>query len=96
MPPDKLNAFFMDYMQSVDAIVAGDGGAPLFDAKETRVFLHWLHDDSASTSASKVVRPKNSKQPAPAADGSYPFGVRFVLRPTDLSQATERVVEGDR
>jgi|GEM_PF-6819091 len=81
---EATNLFFNNYMKSLDAAVAGSSGQALFDPAQTKVFLHWQHEEEIKpgTKAGSKQRP---------ADGSFPFGVRFVFLPTDLSQATATI-----
>jgi hypothetical protein len=86
---DGLNDFFHNYRKDLDASVAGSSGTPVFDASKTEVFMHWLHEEE--TAAKPGVEDPKKKKRIP--DGSFPFGVRFHFRPTELDQATA-LIEG--
>ena len=81
---EATNLFFNNYMKSLDAAVAGSSVQALFDPAQTKVFLHWQHEEEIKPGT----KPGSKQRPA---DGSFPFGVRFVFLPTDLSQATDTI-----
>lgn len=81
---EQTNSFFNEYMKSLDAALAGSSGQALFDPEQTKVFLHWLHEEEAAPKPGEARTGPRRR----IADGSFPFGVRFVFLPTDLTQAT--------
>lgn len=87
---DETNQFFHGYMKALNAALAGTSGQPLFDPEQTKVFLHWLYEDDVPAKPGEVRSGARRR----VADGSFPFGVRFVFRPTDLTQATAAVEGG--
>ncbi len=84
---EQTNRFFNDYMKALDVARAGSSRQPLFDPAQTKVFLHWLHEEESAPRPGETRTGPRRR----VADGSFPFGVRFVFRPTDLRQATAAV-----